>query len=210
MAFLMNIRNIDENVSNASEIIPERIDKIQSKKLLPIVYLRSGLANPRYQIPLENKFFEVFAGEKKQSGKTAILVDVSGSMDGKNLNYACSLAMIAREKYKKCDVYTFSNNTVYVKEVRGFTLVNAINDSQEHAGTYMWDSLEKVDRQGYDRIIVITDEQAHDTQSFKPKAQIYIINVASSARSVQADKSIVKITGFSDRVFDYIENRENT
>ena len=59
------------------------------------------------------------------------------------------------------------------------------------------------------RVVVITDEQAHDSQSFKPKSQVYIINVDSSARSVQSDKSIVKITGFSDRVFDYIENREN-
>ena len=210
MAFLMNIRNIDENVDVASEIIPERINKIQSKKLLPIVYLCSGMTNPRYQVHLEQKFFEVFAGEEKQSGKTAILVDVSGSMDVKSLNYAYSLAMIAREKFKECDVYSFSNDTVKVKDLRGFKLVDAINNSQYHACTFMWKSLEEIDSKGYDRVVVITDEQAHDSQSFKPKSQVYIINVDSSARSVQSDKSIVKITGFSDRVFDYIENRENS
>ena len=205
MAFLMNIRNIDNNVADASEIIPERINKIKSKKLLPIVYVRSGLVNERYQTYLEKKFYENFVDEEKCSGKTAVLVDVSASMDGIGLKYASALAMIAREKYADCDIYSFSNDTVKVKDSRGFKLCENIDRSQPHYCIRMCKSIYQVDGKEYDRIICITDEQSEDSYTKKLNSKLYIINVASSARSVQCDRSIVKITGFSDRVFDYLD-----
>lgn len=208
MAFLMNIRNIDNNVPGASEIILERIEKIQSKKLLPITFLRSGLANQRYQVPLEKKFFECFVGDKL-SGKTAILVDISGSMGEEELNYANSLAMIAQEKYSDCDIYSFSDRLVKVKNLSGFKLCDEINKSQGHNCTYMWNSIDEAcQKANYDRMIVITDEQSHDSQKGKLNTQLYIINVASYDKSVKCDDSVVQITGFSDRVFDYIDQYE--
>lgn len=209
MAFLMNIRNIDNNVSNASKLIVERIEKINCNKLLPIVFLRSGLANERYQVPLENKFFDFFVGDKKTKGKTAILVDISGSMDLYNLNYAYSLAMIAKEKYEDCDVFSFSNQLVKIKDLRGFKLLHEIDGSQGHCCTYLWNAIKVANEGEYDRIIVITDEQSHDSCDFKLNGQLYLINIASSVRSVECDKDVVKITGFSDRVFDYIDANEN-
>jgi 60 kDa SS-A/Ro ribonucleoprotein len=46
---------------------------------------------------------------------------------------------------------------------RGFALRDAIDASQRHNSTQLGDAVEKLNRnEKYDRLIVITDEQAHD------------------------------------------------
>lgn len=58
-------------------------------------------------------------------------------------------------------MFTFSNDLVELPPRRGFALRDCLDSSQPHNGTYLGRALEKID-QKYDRIIVITDEQAHD------------------------------------------------
>ena len=204
MALLKNIRGM-LNVGVSKETIVNRINDIQNGKLLPIDYIRAGQNNPTLESEIENKFLSTFTKEKA-SGKTAILVDVSGSMDGDRLKYALALAMIGREMYENVDIYSFSNHNILVPNRRGFALADAIDNSQGHCGTYMWSSINKVSAQGYERILVITDEQAHDSPSKKVSANMYIVNVASYDKGVgyTLGTNITHINGFSDKVFDYI------
>lgn len=204
MALLKNIRGM-LNVGVSKETIVNRINDIQNGKLLPIDYIRAGQNNPTLESEIENKFLSTFTKEKAP-GKTAILVDVSGSMDGDRLKYALALAMIGREMYENVDIYSFSNDTVLVPNRRGFALAEAIDNSQRHWGTYMWSSVEKISTQDYERILVITDEQAHDSPSKKVSANMYIVNVASYDKGVgyTLGTNITHINGFSDKVFDYI------
>lgn len=204
MALLKNIRGM-LNVGVSKKTIVNRINDIQNGKLLPIDYIRAGQNNPTLESEIENKFLSTFTKEKV-SGKTAILVDVSGSMDGDRLKYALSLAMIGREMYENVDIYSFSNETVLVPNRRGFALAEAIDKSQRHGGTYMWASIEKISKQDYERILVITDEQAHDSPSKKISANMYIVNIASYNKGVgyTLGTNITHINGFSDKVFDYI------
>jgi hypothetical protein len=204
MALLKNIRGM-LNVGVSKETIVNRINDIQNGKLLPIDYIRAGQNNPTLESEIENKFLSTFTKEKA-FGKTAILIDVSGSMDGDRLKYALALAMIGREMYENVDIYSFSDETVLVPNRRGFALAEAIDESQMHWGTYMWKSVEEVSSKGYDRILVITDEQAHDSPSKKVSANMYIVNVASYNKGVRytLGTNITRINGFSDKVFDYI------
>ena len=57
--------------------------------------------------------------------------------------------------------FTFSNDLVEVPPRRGFALRDALDSSQPHSATYLGRALENI-REKYDRIIVVTDEQAHD------------------------------------------------
>jgi hypothetical protein len=60
----------------------------------------------------------------------------------------------------------------------------------------------------YDRLIVITDEQAHDTVP-APKAKGYVINVASYKNGVGYGKW-THIDGWSESVIEYIRALEST
>ena len=204
MALLKNIRGM-LNVGVSKKTIVNRINDIQNGKLLPIDYIRAGQNNPTLESEIENKFLSTFTKEKA-SGKTAILVDVSGSMDGDRLKYALALAMIGREMYENVDIYSFSNETILVPNRRGFALADTIDKSQRHSGTYMWKSVKNISNKGYDRIIVVTDEQTMDAPENKLTDRMYVINVASYARGVgyTYGTNITHINGFSDKVFDYI------
>ena len=58
----------------------------------------------------------------------------------------------------------------------------------------------------YDRLVVITDEQAHDAVP-GPRGRGYMINVASNRNGVGYDKW-THIDGFSEAVVDYIVELE--
>lgn len=212
MAFLKNVRGILECGINKSDVT-KYLKDIKPGMLLPIDFIRAGQNCPEIENEIEVKMFETFAGKDKVLGKTALLVDVSGSMNGERLKYALALAMIGREKYDDVSIYSFSNIIERIPNRRGFALGEAIDKSQIHWGTEMWKSIREVSSKSkFDRIIVITDEQACDSYSSDIKlddTQMYIINVASYDKGVGYWHNITHINGFSDKVFDAIDGFEN-
>jgi hypothetical protein len=88
-------------------------------------------------------------------------------------------------------------------------LRDALDQSQPHAGTYLGAALKQVEvevREGYDRLIVITDEQSHD-QVPAPGGKGYVINVAS-ARNGVGYGAWTHIDGWSEAVIEYIAELE--
>jgi hypothetical protein len=83
-----------------------------------------------------------------------------------------------------------SNSTpVEVPARRGFALRDAIDASQRHNSTRLGNAVEKLNRnEKCDRLIVITDEQAHDRVP-APSGKGYLINVASHKNGVGATAS---------------------
>lgn len=204
MAFLKNIRNMLE-VGISKDIIVNRINNIRNGKLLPIDYIRAAENNPSIENELETKFLSSF-NKQKLEGKTAILVDVSGSMyfNKDRTKYANALAMIGREMCENVDIYTFSNDNVLVPNRRGFALIDAIDKSQEHRGTYLWKSVSIASDKDYNRIIVITDEQSYDSPVQAKNSNCYIVNVSTYNKGVGYEYGYKHINGFSDKIFDYI------
>jgi hypothetical protein len=102
-------------------------------------------------------------------------------------------------------VYSFSNELELVPSRRGFALRDAIDVSQAHGGTMLGKAVSELP-ESYDRLIVITDEQAHDTVP-SPKARGYVINVASYKNGVGYGKW-THIDGWSESVIEYIRELE--
>jgi 60 kDa SS-A/Ro ribonucleoprotein len=104
-------------------------------------------------------------------------------------------------------VFTFSDRVAEVPARHGFALRDAIVGSQPHRATYLGAAVEEVQRKGsFDRLIVISDEQAQDHVP-DPSGRGYMINVASAQNGVGYGRW-THIDGFSESVIDYIKARE--
>jgi hypothetical protein len=102
----------------------------------------------------------------------------------KRTDAACGLAVLLREIGERVVVYSFSDRLVEVPARRGFALRDAIEASQPHSSTRLGKAVEELnEKERYDRLIVITDEQARDTVP-NPKGKGYVINVASYKNGV--------------------------
>ena len=140
-------------------------------------------------------------------------MDVSGSMvaplskrsEMLRTDAAYGLAVLLREICESVSVYSFSNELKRIASRRGFALRDGIDASQSHAGTYLGKAIGEI-REEYNRIIVITDEQAHDAIP-SPKALGYVINVASYKNGIGYGKW-THIDGWSESVIEYIRELE--
>jgi 60 kDa SS-A/Ro ribonucleoprotein len=166
------------------------------------------------------------AGQEKLTGKTVVLVDVSGSMTAplsrrsemQRTDAAYGLAVLLREIGEKVSVFSFSDDLVEVPARRGFGLRDAIEASQRHNGTQLGKAVERLNqKEKYDRLIVISDEQAHDSvpgprqwSDGRPRpSNGYVINVASCKNGVGYGKW-THIDGWSESVVEYIRTLEQT
>jgi 60 kDa SS-A/Ro ribonucleoprotein len=140
-----------------------------------------------------------------------VLVDVSGSMNWalskrsemKRTDAAYGLAVLLREIGERVAVYSFSDRLVEVPARRGFALRDAIEASQAHSSTQLGRAVEELnEKERYDRLIVITDEQAHDTVP-NPKGTGYVINVASFKNGVGYGRW-THVDGWSESVVEYV------
>jgi hypothetical protein len=216
LAFLRNLRNMTQaGVSEA--LIRLYADGLDVSKVLPFRYIAAARVVPQLEDMLERMMFRSLESHEKLPGKTCLLIDVSGSMFGAKVSAksdldrfdaAAALAVLAREIGESVDVYTFSYDLVRVPARRGFALVEAIRNSQNHGGTYLGQALGKI-KEKYDRIIVFTDEQSHDQVNAPPqKALGYMVNVAAYQHGVNYTQW-VNISGFSEAVVDFIQAVEN-
>jgi len=193
------------------------VREMSTGRVLPFRFLAAARYAPQWEEVLEQAMLKSVASTEKLPGKTIVLVDVSGSMTAplsrrsemQRTDAAYGLAVLLREIGEKVAVFSFSNDLVEVPARRGFALRDAIDASQQHGATYLGKAVEKLSaNETYDRLIVITDEQAHDTVP-APKGKGYVINVASYKNGVGYGKW-THIDGWSESVIEYIRALEQT
>jgi hypothetical protein len=212
LALLRNLRNMKE-AGVGEKLVREAIRSMKTDRVLPFRFITAARYNPRWEPVLEEAMTGCVASQEKIPGKTVLLVDVSGSMTAAlskrsetlRTDAAYGLAILLREICEEVSVYSFSDNLVEIAPRRGFALRDALDTSQVHNGTYLGQAISKL-RERYDRIIVITDEQAHDSVP-NPKGRGYMINVASYKNGVGYG-AWVHIDGWSESVIDYIRSFE--
>jgi 60 kDa SS-A/Ro ribonucleoprotein len=212
LALLRNLRNM-KDAGVREEAVLNALSAMKTERVLPFRFLAAARYAPQWEEALERVMLKAVAGREKLAGRTVLLVDVSGSMDAPlarrsemvRMDTACGLAVLLREVCEAVEVYSFSDKLVLVPPRRGFALRDAIVASQPHGGTQLGQALGKL-RDGYDRIIVITDEQAHDRVP-APPGRGYVVNVAS-ARNGVGYGAWTHIDGWSEAVVDYIRNLE--
>jgi len=216
LAFLRNLRNMVESGVD-TKLIRTSMAERKFGKVFPYRFFSAAKVVPSLAGDLEGKMMSSLWEQEKLPGKTILMVDVSGSMDSqmsgksemRNMEAACAIAMLAREICEEVQIVSFSDALVEVPNIHGFGLSDKIIQSQRHSGTYMWTAFADVQRLfKYDRVIIFTDEQAHDNPSaIDTSKKLYIINIATNQNGV-AYQDFIHINGFSEKVLDYIREYE--
>lgn len=219
-AFLRNLRNMVK-VGVDSKLIRQSFGQRQFKKILPFRFLAA------IDIPEAGQFAKEIEGAMlaaarsfpRLEGRTAVLVDTSGSMmspvSGKSailrVDAAAGLGVLAQEISESADVFAFATNVAQVKPAyRGLGLREALtkgNGALGH-GTETESALRAVRNKGYNRIIVITDEQSAQKVGGPGDAKGYMINVAPYKNGVGYGPW-VHIDGFSENTLRFIAEHEN-
>ena len=217
LALLRNLRNLHA-AGVSEELVLAALAALKTDRVLPFRFLAAARHAPQWEQALEASMYRALEGRTARlSGHTVLLVDVSGSMaspislrsEMQRADAAYGLAILLREIAEKVTIYTFSDNAKLVPARRGMALRDALDRNQPHGGTFLGASLKQVEsevREGYDRLIVITDEQSHD-QVAAPRGKGYAINVAS-ARNGVGYGPWTHIDGWSEAVVDYIVELE--
>ena len=213
LALLRNLRNM-EQAGVQEELIFSALREMKTDRVLPFRFLAAARHAPQWESALESAMYRCLEGQPKLKGRTVLLVDVSGSMiaplsrrsEMMRTDAAYGLAVLLRELAEEVAVYSFSGEPKRIAARRGFALRDAIDASQPHGGTQLGKAVAEVAGK-YDRLIVITDEQAHDTVP-APTSAAYMINVASYKNGVGYGRW-VHIDGWSEAVIDYIRSFES-
>ena len=212
LALLRNLRNMVKVDVPIDLIETALLARKGAERVLPFRYVAAARAVPQLEPVLERALVASLAGARPLPGRTIVLVDVSGSMDEKlsarsdltRMDAAATLASVIPGDVR---VFTFSDRTVEVPPRKGMAGVGAIVGSQPHHGTQLGAAVEHVNKLPHDRLICITDEQAHDTVQSPTAKQGYMLNVASYRNGVGFGPW-VRINGFSEHVIRFIAEYE--
>jgi hypothetical protein len=217
LALLRNLRNLHE-AGVAEELVLSALATMKTDRVLPFRFLAAARNAPQWEDALEQAMFRALDGRgNRLAGHTVLLVDVSGSMEVnlsqrsemRRSDAAYGLAILLREIAEKVSIYTFSDRAQLVPSRRGMALRDALDKSQPHGATFLGRALASVEshwRTGYDRLVVITDEQAHDDVG-AVQGKGYVINVASNRNGVGYGEW-THVDGWSEAVVDYIAELE--
>jgi 60 kDa SS-A/Ro ribonucleoprotein len=217
LALLRNLRNL-QSAGVSEEMVISALAAMKTDRVLPFRFLAAARNAPQWEEALEQAMFRSLEGRMALlAGHTVLLVDVSGSMESplshraemRRTDAASGLAILLREVAEKVTIYTFSDRAVRVASRRGLALREALEASQPHMGTYLGAAVKAGEdgcRSGYDRMVVITDEQSHDRVGV-PRGRGYMINVASNRNGVGYGEW-THIDGWSEAVIDYIAQLE--
>lgn len=214
MALLRNLRNMVQADCDLGLVKEAIIGRKGADMVFPFRYVAAARAAPQLEPVLDQALCEAVSTGPRMSGVTAILVDVSASMDwamsGKSdMNSMDAAATLASVINGDLRVFTFSHNIVEVPPRRGMAGVDAIIRSQPHGGTYLGGAVAAINKEvKHDRLIVITDEQSADRVPDPVAKRAYMINVASNRNGVGYGRW-THIDGFSEAVIRYITEIEN-
>jgi hypothetical protein len=217
LALLRNLRNL-HSAGVKEELVLAELAALKTDRVLPFRFLAAARNAPQWEEALEVCMFRSLEGRTARlAGHTLLLLDVSGSMESalstrsemRRTDAAYGLAILLREIAEKVTIYTFSEIAKRVAARRGMALRDALDQSQSHSGTYLGKALKHVEaevKEGWDRIVVITDEQSHDSMP-APRGNGYVINVASNKNGVGYGKW-THIDGWSEAVVEYVAELE--
>jgi len=214
LALLRNLR-LMQKAEVPRQTIADAILAMRTDRILPYRFITAARYAPDFEEELESVMLKSIKGYARLSGRTRLLIDVSGSMFASlsaqsamsRAEAACGLAILAREVCDEVEIFTFSQDVVKVPPRRGFALRDAIINSQPHGSTFLGKAVTEIDRKG-DRLIVFTDEQSHDKVP-EPKARGTLVNVASYQHGV-GHGAWTRVDGFSEAVIAWIAASEET
>lgn len=214
LALIRNLRNMFES-GVSKELVKKSLEE-NTRPLLPFQFLAAAKMVPQWEDIIDASMIQSMDYKQKLHGKTIVLVDVSGSMEDKissksqmsRMDAACGFAILLREVCENPTFFTFSDALALVPPRTGMALRDAIIRSQPHSSTYLGNALRAVNKPE-NRIIVITDEQAHDVPPKMVIDKCYMMNVGTFENGIKNLGQWHTITGFSENCIDYILELES-
>lgn len=213
LALLRNLRNMKEAGVDKEKIF-DALESMKTERVLPFRFIAAAKYAPQWEDKIESAMFKCLEGKGRLTGKTVLLVDISGSMDNnisekselKRWEAAAGLAILAREICDDCSIYIFNDVCALIASRRGFALRDAIGRFVR-GGTFTGNAVQKVNaNEKYDRLIIITDEQSHQTIP-NPTGKGYVVNVAAYRNGIGYGHW-THIDGWSEAVLDFIIENE--
>lgn len=215
LALLRNLRNMQE-AGVALDQIRMALEAVNVSRVLPFRFIAAARYAPNLETELEAAMFRAASDLPKLPGRTALVVDHSGSMTGApvsrrseldRFDAARALAMLAREQCERVVIIVFGSGAKLVSgELRGFALARALARGPG-GGTNTEKAKRLADGEGYDRIIIITDEQSHEGIS-APNGRGYVINVAPYEHGIGYG-AWTHVDGWSEAALSYVAAAED-
>lgn len=167
LALLRNLRNMMEAKVDRT-LIEKALHTVKLDRVLPFRFLSAAKHAPQLEAAIESAMFRCLSEFQKLPGKTALIIDRSGSMDNpisaksdlSRFDAAAGLAILCREVCESVNIYAFSNEAGRIPARHGMALRDALAQFPK-GGSYGWKAVQMANADGYDRIIVITDGQWH-------------------------------------------------
>lgn len=216
LALLRNLRNM-YNEGVPKSIVYDALMTGDSSKILPFRFLAAAKAVPAWEDIIDEAMQNAMGPMERLPGKSLFVVDVSGSMfydmiskksDLTRADAACALAILLRGIAEDVEIWTFSSKCVHVPARHGLALRDAIINSQSHSSTDLKSALSSLGYGGgYDRLIVISDEQVKSNIQMPRARRNYMVNVASNKHGIGYG-AWVHLDGFSEAIVKFIATLE--
>lgn len=216
MALLRNLRNMDEAGVDTT-LIKEALSKANWSRVLPFRFLAAAKTAPRYQKLLDDAFEVAVANSNPLPGRTAVLVDHSGSMTS-NVSKDSILQLwqigncMASAIRGDVDLYYWGTYTVKAKSNwQRLSTALADFDPKVGYGTEVGQAINFARKNGkYDRFIVVTDMQFADRSvlALSDWEKGYTINLAPYDNPGLVTGDWTHLTGYSTATLRYIAEAE--
>lgn len=230
-ALLKNLRNI---INQAPEIITEAIamltDEALIKKSLVLPFRFITAFNEIKDLPISiarqvmvgiSQAIEIsLSNIPKYDGETLVVLDVSGSMQGKPADIG-GLFAACLAKANNCDVITFDDRARYVNVNTMDSISSIMKSIPFTGGGTNFNVIFQTANKKYDRIIILSDMQGwigyHTPSSaynsykniYKANPYIYSFDLAGHGTMQFPENKVFAIAGFSDKVFDLMKLLES-
>ena len=236
MALLRNLRNF-LNAGVSTEVLDQiaaRIadpDEVAKSKQLPFrfwsAYKETEHSN-QFSLAIERAFDASLVNVPALSGRTLILVDMSGSMWGRmsaksDLMRCDAAALFGAALAKRADdasLVRFGTESEAIKFTKSMSVLKLKDKlTKDSGGTDLGKALTK-HYKGHDRVIILTDEQYNpsfhgywnpvDPSTIVPDKPIFVWNLAGYEPAGMGQPNVYVSGGLSDAAFGFIDMVERS
>lgn len=224
-ALLRNIRNIAEQ---SPEMLDEALKQLTDRKaikkslVLPFRFETaileihgSNIEGGRKILVALNQALDISVDNVPEfKGKTLIVLDTSGSMNGRPAQIGALFTAILAKANPNSDVMVFSNHAQYVTVNPLDSTLTIAGNIPFHGGGTNFHAIFDEANKAYDRIIILSDMQGwvgynSPVQTFNQykarldaNPRIYSFDLAGHGTLQFPEPNIFAIAGFSEKVFD--------
>lgn len=220
MALLRNLRNFEQaGISEeAHDWVAAKIadpEQVQRSKQFPFRFLSAynSLTSERYSRALERALEASLQNVPRLSGRTLILIDLSGSMRSRMSGrskaewwqIATLFGMALGRRAEQADVYGYSDQFAAIDAHQ--PILRSLDQVRTWPGAWRGTStaqtLAATLRQDHDRVVIVTDEQAHPGIWPLVAQPVFTFNIGGYrvAQMEQGEKGRYAFGGLNDNAF---------